>query len=325
MMKKILLLFTILLLSSCKNSEAPITINTTVDIHDLNNLNYNLSTHQDILDKLLISLDNYEEIDYDVSLDTYFKLKLDHPEFFNIHYLDNKIVYIMNQDQYNEKLDEFTDLANSLKKDTEVETLRSIHDYIIVNYSYLELDKVKIDYLNLLDGTGNCFGYSNSFHLLCKILGYNVTTIKGYAYENDDHSWNVVDIDGENYLVDCTWDDPVFTGNESIYKNFSRYDYFLISLPDTHIFDSFYPDLELQDYHYLKEYTLSDIDYETIANDINNNYQNVYTYTLRFQESTYKEINFHILISNLNKYLLDRQVYYYLPKVNLHEIYLLLE
>ena len=54
--------------------------------------------------------------------------------------------------------------------------------------------------------------------------------VTGESMEGDSHAWNVVDVDGKWYNLDCTWDDPLM--DPPNYKNI-RYNFFLV--PDNWI------------------------------------------------------------------------------------------
>lgn len=59
-----------------------------------------------------------------------------------------------------------------------------------------------------LEGRAVCEGYSKAFKLLCARAGIPCYTVYGVA-NGESHSWNYVELEGEWYLVDCTWDDPI--------------------------------------------------------------------------------------------------------------------
>lgn len=76
--------------------------------------------------------------------------------------------------------------------------------------------------LSALEGrTGNngpvCDGYSRAFKVLCDQLGIPCVLETGYAKPTDQssgtyHMWNSVQVDGNWYGVDVTWNDPVYNG-----------------------------------------------------------------------------------------------------------------
>ena len=107
---------------------------------------------------------------------------------------------------------------------------KALHDYLVLNCAY--------DYDNylqgtipsesytaegaLLKGTAVCSGYASAYQLLMQRAGIPCEYVSGYATGN--HAWNVVEIDGQWYHVDATWDDPVPDR-----EGYVRYDYFLKS------------------------------------------------------------------------------------------------
>ncbi len=85
---------------------------------------------------------------------------------------------------------------------------RYFHDYLCDNVTYTN-DGVNTRYTSfgaLVNGKAVCEGYSRAFQLLCKTAGINCSLIKGRA-EDEAHMWNVVEVFGEWYEVDVTWDD----------------------------------------------------------------------------------------------------------------------
>ncbi len=60
----------------------------------------------------------------------------------------------------------------------------------------------------LLNGTGVCESYAESFQYLCLSVGINATTISGYA--GGAHKWAAVELEGEWYFCDPTFDDPIY-------------------------------------------------------------------------------------------------------------------
>lgn len=104
-----------------------------------------------------------------------------------------------------------------------------IHDYLVYEGEY--------DYANLIAGTlpedsyrsggllmkgkGVCQAYSYAYKYLMDKLG-----IECYVTSSDvmNHAWNIVNIDGSYYHVDCTWDDPVYDRLGKV-----EHGYFLVS------------------------------------------------------------------------------------------------
>lgn len=91
-----------------------------------------------------------------------------------------------------------------------------INDYIIDNCDYsLTADMRHTAYGALIDGKAVCDGYSKAFQILCNTFGINCVGIQGDAAQfnaengSDDsgHMWNCVQIQGEWFHVDVTWND----------------------------------------------------------------------------------------------------------------------
>ena len=64
----------------------------------------------------------------------------------------------------------------------------------------------------LVKGVGICLGYATTFQLMMDALDIRCLTVHGFAYGTDEHAWNLVELEGDWYAVDVTWNDPVFTG-----------------------------------------------------------------------------------------------------------------
>lgn len=90
-----------------------------------------------------------------------------------------------------------------------------LHDYIATHGQYDTISKVdvqnKIDerrrdaYGMLIDGIGVCQGYTLAYRLLLKEVGIDSGTVTS---DSMNHVWNLIQIDGNWYHVDVTWDDP---------------------------------------------------------------------------------------------------------------------
>ncbi|MBP3435963.1 MAG: hypothetical protein J6K62_06540 [Clostridia bacterium] len=59
----------------------------------------------------------------------------------------------------------------------------------------------------LVNKYGVCESYSEAFQTLCQAVGINCTGIVGTA--GGGHKWNAVQLDGEWYQCDITFDDPI--------------------------------------------------------------------------------------------------------------------
>lgn len=133
-------------------------------------------------------------------------------------------------------------LRNIISDDmTDVEKVKAIHDYLIMNivYDHELLLKVQNNdptvhdyngfYLEgtLLDKKAVCEGISKTFTALCNIEGIPCVTVDGYQTNNPNgvgHAWNKVFVDNAWYIVDCTSDGTIINSSFEVLS----YKYFLI-------------------------------------------------------------------------------------------------
>lgn len=128
------------------------------------------------------------------------------------------------------------------KKLTDYQIMKKVHDYICARTTY---DYDALEFMNssnvsdyyyafsaygaLVRGKCVCQGYALAFYRICKELGYNCRFACSDPYEGC-HAWNLVQLDGKYYFVDCTWDDAK--------DDNKTYDYFLVDYDDLRAGDS---------------------------------------------------------------------------------------
>ena len=123
-------------------------------------------------------------------------------------------------DLINKKLDTIIK-ENINDKMSDYEKIKKLHDYIINNAKYdNDNDMYKHATGLLLYGHGNCSAYTDTMALLL-----NKLKIPNYRIASDEHTWNLVYVNGKWKHIDLTWDDPVIVNAN---KNVLTYDYFLI-------------------------------------------------------------------------------------------------
>lgn len=133
-------------------------------------------------------------------------------------------------------------VAEANGKSTTFEKLKVFHDYLVLNSSFeLKEDKTTANYnasiynaLGSGEAQGNiqCVGYAKAVQYLCDKADIACMVVTGETETGQTHAWNIVDVDGEWYNFDVTWDDPLL--NTPNYKNI-RYNYFLV--PDSYMDD----------------------------------------------------------------------------------------
>ncbi|MBQ6708180.1 MAG: hypothetical protein IJM97_04430 [Clostridia bacterium] len=126
--------------------------------------------------------------------------------------------YIMTSEEYENKLTEITNLTPDLLAslpagDYNVELY--LHDYIIGRCSYTEKkpgDERNV-YGALINGVASCEGYSYAMKYLCDLFELDCYVIFGRAENKNgdigNHLWNIINIDGDKYHLDVTWNDTI--------------------------------------------------------------------------------------------------------------------
>lgn len=98
--------------------------------------------------------------------------------------------------------------------DSDLQLEQWLHDYLCQNVSYsnegspedtLSLARNWTVVGALLDGKANCQGFADSFYLLGTMAGFDVRYQFGRGGD-ELHVWNVIQIDGQWYNVDVTYD-----------------------------------------------------------------------------------------------------------------------
>ena len=145
-------------------------------------------------------------------------------------------VYFFYQEPYEdfeEKMTAFNDAADAFLEDidlsaSDMEIAKAIHDKLVETVTYdtpVMYDDTEAGFKNLAhtaygalvadsDGNANhavCDGYSQAYVYLLQQAGIDATVIVGIAGTDKEnsggHAWTVVNLDGDWYEVDSTWDD----------------------------------------------------------------------------------------------------------------------
>lgn len=199
----------------------------------------------------------YQDVDYNKKVieETFNKILTDYPEYGYIRgyefklYTDSENIYSLININYFfpsqviKKLilavDEKTkEIVKQVIKSgmTEREKVRALHDYLVLNTKY-DTDNYYTDTLSdpsftaygaLFNKVAVCQGYAAAMNKLLREADINskmVTGLAGYNIETAEaHAWNLVEIDGQWYHLDATWDDPVSEEEDGLSHN-----YFLIT------------------------------------------------------------------------------------------------
>ena len=114
------------------------------------------------------------------------------------------------------------------------EDIKMVHDYLVdsINYeSSLSKENIYNIYGALVNRECVCEGYARAFKYLLDELNIPCIMVIGTGTnsqgETENHAWNYVQLGGNWYAVDTTWDDPVVIGGGTASEE-SRYKYFLV-------------------------------------------------------------------------------------------------
>ncbi len=81
----------------------------------------------------------------------------------------------------------------------------ALHDYLIIHAAYDESLNERYGYELLTKGQAVCAGYTEVYRELLNLAGVPCVSV---ASDPMNHIWNLVQIGGNWYHVDVTWDDP---------------------------------------------------------------------------------------------------------------------
>jgi hypothetical protein len=171
-------------------------------------------------------------------------------------YKKTKEVMLMMKSKTEQKSAEI--LKNIIKPEMkDYQKALAIHDYVVNNSNYDEENYNKdtipaesyTDYGVLVLGKAVCEGYAKAMFRLLNAAGVKTLYVTGTA-NGIPHAWNIVQLGGEYYHIDSTWDDPLTGGRGSVL----RHDYFNITdsvMAKDHIWDrSKYPECNSTRYAY---------------------------------------------------------------------------
>ncbi len=169
---------------------------------------------------------------------------LDHPEIFYVS------GYSFTKYTRGSKLEKITVTGTYTLAEPEIEAARSRidtyvskciagysgpqDDYQIVKYVYeylikhTEYDLTAPNNQNILgivdEARTVCQGYAKMTQYILQKMGVFSVLCEGTVKGTEPHVWNVVEIDGNYYHVDTTWDDPTYN-----FVGLVRHEFFLVS------------------------------------------------------------------------------------------------
>ena len=104
---------------------------------------------------------------------------------------------------------------NITEEMTDLEKVTVIYEYLSGNVQYstellnalntsFTFDLGITAYGAMIDNLTICQGYADAFDMLTSMLGMNCVQIYGLG-SGEPHNWNMIELDGNWYHVDCTW------------------------------------------------------------------------------------------------------------------------
>lgn len=105
---------------------------------------------------------------------------------------------------YEQKITELIDEV-VLDGMTPVQIALAVHDRLVVMCTYDTTLEANTGYDLLINGTTVCAGYSALYMDILLRVGIPCVTVSS---KEMNHAWNLVQLDGDWYHVDVTWDDP---------------------------------------------------------------------------------------------------------------------
>lgn len=143
-------------------------------------------------------------------------------------YLVSKSKVASMKKELEEKAEEIVKATENISTQYEVELY--LHDYLCENTEYDLNSEFKYTAFGaLVSKKAVCEGYSRAFAMLCSKAGINSFIMRGTS-RNQNHSWNLVNIENSWYNIDITWDDQTSSGAKSaLYSYFNLTDAEILS------------------------------------------------------------------------------------------------
>lgn len=122
----------------------------------------------------------------------------------NVNYGMTEVDYNTALEFYNNKIDEI--ISGITPEMSDLEKALYVHDYLVMHFQYDTYYDNYNAYIFFKTGVGVCQAYTQAFNGIMHRLGIECTS----AIDTPDkHTWNIITLNGNNYHIDVTHDDPV--------------------------------------------------------------------------------------------------------------------
>lgn len=140
--------------------------------------------------------------------------------------------------KYNDDIDRI--IGGIAPEMSNLEKALYVHDYLVMHFQYdLRLysknpsekaEKVHDVYGFFNQHVGVCQAYTQAFNAIMHRLGIECTSALN---DTEEHTWNIITLNGNNYHIDATQDDFIYKLDENTYVNqsdgFANHNFFLLS------------------------------------------------------------------------------------------------
>jgi len=111
-------------------------------------------------------------------------------------------------------------LADMWSLGSDAERVKYAHDYLTYTNNYvLNSPYSQSAYSAIVLNDTVCAGYAKAFQYMMHRMGIPCAVVVGNG-GGENHGWNIVQIDGEFYAIDVTWDDPIGNAPNQYYYNY---------------------------------------------------------------------------------------------------------
>ncbi len=154
----------------------------------------------------------------------------DYPEFFFFNTYGYSLEYLYPQyiwtgEQLHARKQAVADRVAELTAglDGKSDYLKSLilHDRLVDAVEYEAVGEHQTVFGSLVEGQAVCAGYARGYQLLMQSVGIPAWYVEGTADNGEGiggHAWNLVQLDGNWYYTDVTWDDPIgLNGRYKVY------------------------------------------------------------------------------------------------------------
>ena len=162
----------------------------------------------------------------------------DHPEIFYvdgftlISYTENDVItgqtfsgsYLYDAEEIKDRTERIEEKILEILKEipsgySQYEKVKFVYEYLVTGTEYvLESEDNQNICSVFLNGKSVCQGYAKAAQYLLERLGLTAVLVSGVVEDEQEHAWNIVQIDGNYYHVDVTWGDASYVRSGDIEK-----------------------------------------------------------------------------------------------------------